>query len=277
MCSSDLPPGRAIEVRLSEPPAPRYLAARLSDNDRFYQALVRELSQGRAVYDPDLSNAAREFVYQATELGTQPPSDVREFLTDAMGAVAGDTTFQHARSGDDTEPALRRAIAQIVEQPPSGAGVLHIGVGEVYQPGSEPPRHIGVVGTLLDIELEPLDRRVTPGHTVQVAGLLHHPWRDLQALTLGPTGKLETLPVTVAGTRVQVAVPVGELAGSVEVQLIGEGPVGPGRLVQLRFEVGQPLPTRFASRLPPDESNLRTADDAARAIDRKSTRLNSSH
>lgn len=263
---SPLPAGRTITVTLSEPPAKRYQAAPMSDSDTVYERLVRELSSGRAVYDPSLARAAREFVFQATELGMSPPSDVREFLAMASGAIAGDTTFQHARSADDAEPALRRAIAQVVEQPPAGAGVLHIGVGEVYQPGQPQPRHIGVVGTVRDLELAPLDRAVAAGGSIQLSGRLLRPWQELEALVLRPDGKIHSQTVQVRGDAVSVAVPAGDQPGAVLIQLVGEGPLGPGRLVQVQVEVAQPPPSQFACRLPADESGLATADEAAHAM-----------
>src|SRR5207245_1324198 len=68
------------------------------------------------------------------------------------------------------------------------------------------------------------------------------------------------------GDRVLADVPVGARAGTLEVQLVGQGPQGPGKLVQVQVQVGQDPPRSLQTHLPPDESNLKTADDAARAM-----------
>ena len=91
----ELAPGQAVTIDLTEPPATRYLSAKTDGNDAFYGRLLEEESRGKAIYDPALSRAAREFVYQYSNLGMDPPSDVRTFLTTAAGAIAG--TLNKAR------------------------------------------------------------------------------------------------------------------------------------------------------------------------------------
>ena len=100
-------PGQEVMIELVEPPAERYLSVKTDENDEFYGRLVREESRGKALFDPSLGRAAREFVYQFSNLGMDPPSDVRTFLTTSSGAIAGDTVFQHMRGHSDTEATLR--------------------------------------------------------------------------------------------------------------------------------------------------------------------------
>ncbi len=256
-------PGQAVTIALTEPPAERYLSVKTDGNDEFYGKLVREESHGKAVFDPSLGRAAREFVYQFSNLGMDPPSDVRTFLTTSSGAIAGDTVFQHLRSNSDAEGALRQAIRAVLDGSTIGSGVLHVGVGEVLQPGASLARHIGVVGTRLGIDVEPLSRRVALGESWRLRGRMHAPWRHLEALELRPDGSLATLEVRVTGSALEVVVPGEARPGGVELQVVGEGPDGPGKLVQVRVEVGQPLPVRYAATLTPDETPLKSADSAA--------------
>jgi uncharacterized protein YkwD len=256
-------PGKTVTVTLSEPPALTLLAGVRTDNDTFYQQLVREVSQGRAVYDPDLGRAAREFVFQYTELGIEPPSDVREFLVLGSGALAGDTVFQHVRTTSEAEAALRKAIGLVVDHPPTGPGPIHVGVGEIFQPGSQYSRHIGVVGTPMPIDLEPIARRIEPGQTLHLTGRIRGHWTGVHALVLRPDGSTESYVPIIQGDRLTVAVPVGQKVGSLDVQFVGEGPEGPGKLVQVRVEVGREPPRTYTTRLAPDEKRLDTADDAA--------------
>lgn len=255
--------GQQVTIQLTEPPAERYLETKTDENDAFYARIVREESHGKAIFDPALGRAAREFVYQFANLGMDPPSDVRTFLTTAAGAVAGDTVFQHVRSNSDAEGALRQAIRAVLEAPPGGSGLLHVGVGEVYQPGASLSRSIGVVGTPLGLDVEPLNRRVELGQTWTLRGALRVPWKDLHALVLQPDGKLDTLAVQVVEKRLEVLVNAGQTRGTQQVQVVGEGPEGPGKLVQVAVEVGQPLPTTYRATLPPDETTIHKADEAA--------------
>ena len=256
-------PGREVTVQLSEAPAVAYLAAIPNENDKFYASLVRELSRGRAVSDADLGRAAREFVFQYTEFGEQPQSDVRDFLIRGAGAVAGDTVFQHLRTNSDDEASLRKAIASVLAEPSTGTGPLHVGVGEVFMPGATWPRHIGVVATRMPIALSTAARTAEPGTIWRLGGRLHASYSDLKALVLHPDGNFVEITPDLDGDRLSLAVPVGEAKGPLDVQLVGTGPEGPGKLVQLPIEVGQPPPRAYTTRLAADERALKTADDAA--------------
>ena len=258
-----LAPGQPVTITLTEPAALRYLDPPSDDNDAFYARIVDEESHGRAVFDPALGHAAREFVYQFENLGQDPPSDVRTFLITAAGALAGDTVFQHARSSSDAESTLRQAVRAVLTSPPSGTGRLHVGVGEVYQPGARMSRHVGVVATPLWIDVAPMARAAALGTTWTVRGTLRAPWQHLEAILLRPDGTLTTMPVDMEGLNLRVAVPVGTTRGTLEMQVVGEGPDGPGKVVQAAVEVDQPPPTTYQTVLAPDEATLKSADAAA--------------
>jgi uncharacterized protein YkwD len=251
-----------VTVELSEPPASSYLSAPTNDTDRYYDGLVRELSRGKAQYERHLGRAARELVVQASGPGGEP-AEARDFLVAGSGAVAGDTVFQHLRTTGEDETALHKAIASVLAEPPSGSGPLRIGVGEVWEQGDRLSRHVGVLGTRLPLEIEPCPATAALGGTWIMHGKLIGTWHDLNALVLRPDGNLETVAPEVDGQQVRVAVPAGDKVGKIEVQLVGTGPDGPGKLVQLRVFAGQPPPRRFTARVAPDESQLASAADAA--------------
>ncbi|MCO4762699.1 MAG: CAP domain-containing protein [Myxococcales bacterium] len=257
-------PGKTVRIGLSEPPAAWYLRGSTTGNERFYRRLVAEIAGDKAFVSADLGRAAREFVFQYTELGREPPTDVRDFLVRSSGALAGDTAFQHLRTTSSAEKSLRRAISLLLKDPPDGDGRLVIGIGEVFTPGRKYKRHVGVVATHLPAVIEPLARQVKPSSFWRIRGTLLASYRDLTALVLWPDGRDGKAKLTVDGAKFEVVVPTGETIGSLDVQLTGVGPRGPGKLLQFRAEVGQALPTHYMATLPPDESQINTATDAAK-------------
>lgn len=264
LAESRAEPTRDVEVVLSEPPASTYLAAPANETDHHYDALVRELSRGRATYDRHLGRAARELVVQASESAAESPADARDFLVAGSGAIAGDTVFQHLRTTTDDEASLRKAIAAVLQEPPSGSGPLRVGVGEVWNPAERLPRHVGVLGTRMPVELAPFPATAALGGTWSMRGRLLETWSDLQALVLWPDGRFDHGRFERSGDRIAVEVDVGAHVGALEMQLVGTGPDGPGKVVQVRVYVGQAPPRRLIARQAPDEGHLTSADEAAR-------------
>lgn len=258
-----LSPGQQVEVGLSEPPAAWYMRAESGGNEQFYRRLVRELGGEEAFFSANLGRAAREFVFQYTELGVEPPSDVRDFLIASSGAIAGDTSFQHVRTTSEKEPALRKAIGAVLSDPPDGVGAVTVGIGEVFTPGQKYSRHIGVVATRAPAVLEPTPRAVTLRTAWLLKGRLLVDWRDLKALVLRPDGTVEKLTPKRSGSQFSVVVMSGSKPGPLDVQFVGSGPRGPGKLFQVRAEVGRDLPSHMTTTLPPDEGHIDNADAAA--------------
>lgn len=258
-------PGEEVEVRLSQEPASRYLAEPDNETSAHYCGLVRQIASERgvrAVCDASLGRAAREYVYQFTEFGELVPSDVGQFLVAGSGAVTSDVSFQQVRTTSDGEAALRRAIEALVSEPGRKSGQLHVGVGEVWQPGAKLPRHIGVLGTRLGVRLDPLQAQAEPNSVWRVSGTLLAEWRGLHALALGQDGALRELPVTATGPALALEVPTGSANGPLDVQVLGEGPDGPGKLVQLRVWVGMAPPQSWRFRKPASEAHIDTAAEA---------------
>ncbi len=256
--------GNVVTIGLSEPPADWYLRGKTTGNERFYRQLVAKIAGPEAFLSVDLGRAAREFVFQYTELGREPPTDVRDFLIRSSGALAGDTAFQHVRTTSSAEKSLRQAIEALLKDPPDGVGRLVVGVGEVFTPGRKFKRHIGVVATHLPALLEPMPRSVEKGGSWRIRGRLLVPYSELSALALWPDGHADKVALRRDGQNFEVIVAVGDIAGALDVQLVGVGPKGPGKLVQLRAEVGRALPTSYEARLPPDEARVDSASQAER-------------
>lgn len=258
-------PGEQVEVRLSQEPASRYLAEPDSETSEHYCGLVRQIARERgvqAVCDASLGRAAREYVYQFTEFGELVPSDVGQFLVAGSGAVTSDVSFQQVRTTSDGEAALRRAIEALVAERGRKSGQLHVGVGEVWQPGAQLPRHIGVLGTRLGVRLDPLQAQAQPDSSWRVTGTLLAEWQGLHALALGADGAMRELPVAVAGQQLVLEVPTGSSRGPLDVQVLGDGPDGPGKLVQLRVWVGMAPPQSWRFRKPASEAHIDTAAEA---------------
>ena len=255
--------GATVTVKLSEEAATWYQRGEMDGNERFYRRLLRREAGRSARLSPDLGRAAREFVFQYTELGKEPPSDVREFLIRSSGAIAGDTAFRHVRTTSDAASALRKAIKSLVRDPPNGAGTLFVGIGEVFTPAAKFKRHIGVVATRLPVLVDPVRRTAPLGVTWTLSGRFLVRCSGLKVLVLASNGKTSELMPSIDGSQFTITVPTGESTGWLDVQLVGVGPNGPGKLFQARVEVGRDVPQEWIAKLPPDESHIEDAHAAA--------------
>ena len=258
--------GASVVVRLSEPPATWYGRGEDGGNELHYRQLLRRVAGPGAVFSPELGRAAREMVFQFTELGREPPSDVRDFLIRGAGAVAADTTFQHATTSSDAGEVLERTLKAATAEPLDGDGPLIVGIGEVFVPGRR-QRHIGVVATRIGVALEPTPRAVDRGGAWLLKGRLLVPYEGLDVIALGADGVLRGGDLKVDGDRLRVSVAAGDTLGPLDVQIVGRGPRGPGKLVQLQVLVvapDQPIALADSMRfeLPADESGLRDTKDA---------------
>lgn len=260
-----LQPGKFVTVVLSEPPALRYGSAQMSDSDAHYRDLVAEIGGRDVHYDPNLAQAARELVYQTTEFGDVVPGDVRDFAIASAGALAADSTFQQIRTNAEGDATLRQAITSVVRGHSSQDGPLKVGVGEVYRQGLPLPRHVGVIGTRVGVDLQPLGVKLALGQTWTLRGRLRAAWTDISALVLLADGTEQEVPVTVTGDTVSVAV-LASVAGPLDVQLVGKGPSGPGKIVQVRAWVDRDPPDRMTAQVPADESKLTVAQAEGYAL-----------
>jgi uncharacterized protein YkwD len=256
--------GEPVTIELMEPPAERYADATLSDADKSPAALVESLGRADVTYDPALGRAARELAFQQSLLIGLAPQDVIDFLLRSAGAV--DRTVEQgftATSGDGSSAARERLVSMLGA--PRAGQPARVGVGEVWIPGAKLPRVIAVLISRRAIEIDPAPRAVPLGVTWTLSGALPPGHAKPSALVLRPDGVLADIPVDGAGRRFSVDVPVGTTPGSLHVSLGAVSPEGPTTLVQLSVEVGRPLPSTYATRLPPDERAV-TSVEAAEAL-----------
>jgi uncharacterized protein YkwD len=124
------------------------------------------------------------------------------------------------------------------------------------------PRVLGILLSHRELDVAPAPRRVAPGETWTLTGVLPRGVTDPKALVLRVDGKLEEVPVTTVDRKFRLAVDAGDAAGEIQISLGAIGPTGHAPLLQVPIEVGRDLPSSLETRLPPDESNIRTDEEA---------------
>ncbi len=263
------PPGSALEITLSEPPASHYASA---DADRgagheMYAELLSELRRDDVAYDRNLGRAARELAYQYSVLDAFPPSEAIDFIVRSAGAVDRGVSSRIIRTGSGEQSVLAEAMEQVLAAHTPGRDILRLGLGEVWAPGTPRPRLVAVMVSRRALEVDTVPRSADLETTWSLSGVAPAGLRELSARALLPDGHLLDLDVSREGRRFVVDVPLGNAQGAVEVELSGDGKRGPGKLLQLPVYVGVPLPETHVVRIPPDESDIESVAAAeARAF-----------
>lgn len=252
------PPGTEVTLRLIHDPATHYG----DDGDDDYREIAERVAGGRATYDIALARAAREVAFQAALLGRSPPEDALAFLLHAAGAPEANAARFALHTNSEGDDAIERAIAEALSQPPAGAGDIVFGVGEADTPGQDHSRRVVVLSARRRFAIERTPRFADLGSIWTLRGRLPAGFRDPVAAVLYPDGRLRPLPVSSDGSRFELRVPTGGEIGSLEVGIDGDGPEGPGKLLQLRVEVGQPLPRELVFEIPEVEPPLASVDEA---------------
>lgn len=254
-------PGEPFTVELMDPPAKSYVAVAPASSDAANAALVAKLGRAGVIYDPALGRAARELAYQQSLLDGLVPQDIVDFLLRSSGAVDRTVLQSYtATSGDGSEAARQRLDDALASN--GDPGPVRVGIGEVWIPGAKLPRIVGVLVSRRDADIDPAPRRIEIGETWELSGVLPRGHDAPSALVLRPTGELDEVPVTTVDRRFRVRVEAGNTRGTLMLAVGAEGPLGHTTLVQLPVEVGQAPPETYATRLPPDESKIRTPEAA---------------
>jgi uncharacterized protein YkwD len=253
--------GEPYTVELMDPPASTYGGAAPAGSDASYAAIVAALRRPGVVYDPALSRAAAELAYQQSILGGLVPQDIVDFLLRSAGAVDRTVVQGFTATSGDGAGVARQRIEEMLGAEHS-PGPVRIGVGEVWIPGAERPRILGVLLSRREVEVAPAPRRVEPGETWVLSGVLPRDHQAPSALVLRPDGHLDEVPVHTVDRRFRVTVDAGATAGTLVVSVGASGPFGHTTLVQLPVEVGQALPATLTTALPPDESGVRGVEAA---------------
>lgn len=254
--------GRAITISLlTMDPASHYLAdvdaAGLAEERA---ALARVAPD--VVLDPYLSRAAGELAAQAAALGAVVPDGALDFVLHAAGAPEPTVFHFLVRTNSDKpreiDDALRAALARRPDRRD-----MRVGVGEAAADGRALGRFIVVLVSTRPYQLDSVARQASPSSTWPLR-LAAPGWSELSASILYPDGRVETAPARTLGTRFAIDVPTGELTGTVAVSIDGVGPEGPGKLLQVTVEVGQPPPRSIDVLVPPAEGDLADRASAER-------------
>jgi uncharacterized protein YkwD len=259
--SEALRPGEEVTVDLLEAPAAMYGQPPSEGQDWAHEGVVRELGRRDVVYDALLGRAARELANQQAIFDGTVPDDVLDFVLRSSGAV--DLTVMQGYSATNRE-GMSTARAQVeMALARAGGSRVRVGVGEVWKLGAPLPRVLGVVVSRREIEIEPTPRRIEPGQTWSVRGVLPSGFREPSAVVMfGGRGKVERLSMDSDGARFRVEVSPAREQQSFTVAVSAVGPHGGMPLLQLPVEVGREPPSSFTTRAAPDESEVRTVEAA---------------
>lgn len=253
--------GQQVEISLLGAPAAAYAGRSTDDDsDRLYRSMVSGAAGPSVIYDRDLSRAAREVAYQIALHGTAPPEAAMTFILHSSGAaeLSAAQFFTHTTS--DGADVLRDTIERALEQPPSGVGPIRIGVGEASTPDQKYKRHISVLVTRRNYEIEPASRTAELGGEWALRGRLPEGYENPSASVLLPDSSIVEAELSVDGRDFRLVAPTGDDVGTMFVGIDGTGVRGPGKLLQLSVEVGRAPPTSTTVTVPMSEEDFQDVE-----------------
>jgi uncharacterized protein YkwD len=255
--------GKQVEIELLGAPSAVY-AGRGDDDqaDRTYRAMVSGAAGPSVIYDRDLSRAAREVAYQIALHGTAPPEAAMTFILHSSGAaeLSAAQFFTHTTS--DKEDVLRDTIARALAEPPSGLGPIRIGVGEASTPDQKYTRHISVLVTRRNYDIDPASRTAELGSEWTLRGRLPEGFKNQSASVLLPNSTIVEAELHVDGRDFRLVAPTGDDVGTMYVGIDGTGARGPGKLLQLSVEVGREPPRSTTVTVPISEEDFQEVEQA---------------
>lgn len=256
------PPGTEVQIELIlGGPQPQYAGLTTDDVlDHTYREVLAQASH-TAAYDRNLSRAAREIAAQSAARGLPPPDAAQSFVLAAAGAPDATAMRYLLRTNADGAESVATTVREALAQATPGPGTTVVGIGEASTERDALDRHIVVLVANRPFEVDPVDRRIEPGGTIVVRGVAPG-FRNLEGNALYPDGTMASFEVEATNGRFRARVPAGDLTGALALDLDGEGPEGPGKLLQLQIEVGRALPRATTVWVPPLESALTDAASA---------------
>jgi len=268
--SASPPPARlsgAVSVDLRAiAPASRYLDTVDEDGaDAEYRAAVAGLGRRDVAYDPHLGRAARELAAQHAALGAPPPEAALAFLLHSAGAPEASAGQYLVATGDEGGEVIADAVRSALAAPPPGSSTILVGVGEAAVDDQPLSRHVAVLLARRDYALEPAPRRVEPGASLVLRGLLPTGYHDLQGIVLYSDDRIVEIPVVASAGRFRLEVPAGDRPGVLQVAIDGSGRDGPGKLLQVDVTVGAAPSASIVVDVPPPDPPL-ADQDAAEAL-----------
>jgi len=211
-----------------------------TDADESNRALVESLGLKGVRYDRHLSRAATEFAAQHAALGTPPPSEAIEFLLHSAVTPDYNASQYYVGTSAANGQALADAVKAALADPPSGSGPIMVGVGEADAPGTNYARRLCVLVARRPYEVYRTPRTVATNATWHVRGELPRGYSHAHANVLYPDGSLQPQHLELDGREFTLNIPAGKVPGLMLVGIDGNGSEGPGKLLQLSVEVGQP-------------------------------------
>lgn len=212
-----------------------------TDADEAYAKIISSLDQRDVTYDRHLARAATEFAAQNAVLGEPPPSEAIQFLLHAAGAPEYNAAQYYLSTTSDDAAALAQAVKGALKDLPGGTGSIIVGVGEAVAPGSSHQRRVCVLVARRGYALHQTARTAQLNSNWVAKGRLPDGYRKPHATVLYPDGDLREVRVQTNGREFSLTVPTRRSKGRMYVGIDGVGAGGPGKLLQLSVDLGQPL------------------------------------
>ncbi|MEE2785857.1 MAG: CAP domain-containing protein [Myxococcota bacterium] len=252
---SPSPPNSMIDYELNEPLQSTYSQRPPIRKELAYAQLAE---QHDYVYQAALGQAAREVAHFYQEHRRLAPTNALNFFLEAAGGTYWCVRQTVMITTDDGPQPIASLLARY--HSPSTVK-WHVGIGEHVVPGLVPVRILVALTAQETVTLEPMKRHYAPGEPFRIRGQLATTFHRPSILAMGPTGTIETIPITTNGPNFQAA-RVFE-PGEWTVELLASGPAGPVPLTQMTFYVAQDAPTHFSGRWPPE---IDASDDAGKYV-----------
>lgn len=256
-------PGAGLSFELIEPPAAWYGRPEWTESDRKYASLLTDME---VVYDPALGHAARELAHLYSVEDGLIPGEALEWLLLSAGAADWGVRQSFTATSVEGDSAIAERVKALVLAEPHDTRPIRVGVGEAWELGAVPPRTIAVLVSRGQLRLRPLPRSARPGQTITLSADLPPDATNPHVLIMGPDLEVRDVELEAAGQRVHAPIDVGTEPGDLWIELLATLSTGPTPLAQVVISVGQPPPSTWTGRYPPDEARVETAEAAAELV-----------
>lgn len=252
---------------LGASPAPTYRTAEpVAQENRALAKRVRELAP-QTHFSQCLARAARAYAsHHPWQPSVVPPRAFVEFALHWAGCPDSTAAVRLYYTTEDGTAGLDAYLAQVLED--SGGSFTHIGVARA--PGNGTPYRWtwALLLTRRSYELAPFPRAAQPGELLDLSFTLAPQLEAPEVLLMPPDGRI--LNADLSGepdasgrmTTWRAQVPMSDAPGVQWLEILASGPLGPEVVALFPVYVGQVPPVAWHGHLPPDESWIRTPQDA---------------
>ena len=263
LCRADpaVPPhGRPLSFTMTGPPTAVYTteSAPLSTPavrgiEKAFPGLTvsRELTRAAAAFARAMNRTAE----------VSPPVAFVEFLIHWAGCPDPSATATVLFTTENGAGEVVQAVGRLLRQR-GMTGVTHIGVARV--PAQNPPYRWrwGIVASRRMVRLRSFPTHGRRGASLPLQFRLLGKLQRPRVILLRPDGTTRELRVGSAGGWAITTVPLGAKAGTLWVEIVGDGPEGPKVAANFPVTVGALPPRTWSGFAPPDERRIRTAGQA---------------